>query len=136
VLASGVIGERRETEYLDRITPSKPLAAVSSPSCRQSPGPRAAAPLQRPRFSYVFNLLPLKLVLCTACAGTLLFFFKPGEAFRPNEHINQREVLSCITGVNRDGDGGLGREVFYGDAGFAGGGRFMCLAGIVMTHPI
>jgi hypothetical protein len=41
------------------------------------------------------------------CSGDLL----------ADEHINQREVLSRIIGINRDGDGGLGGEVLDGDAG-------------------
>jgi hypothetical protein len=41
------------------------------------------------------------------CSGSLL----------ADEHIHQREVLSRIIGIDRDGDSGLGGEVLDGDAG-------------------
>jgi hypothetical protein len=41
------------------------------------------------------------------CSGYLL----------ADEHINKREVLSRIIGIDRDRDSGLGGEVLDGDAG-------------------
>jgi hypothetical protein len=67
---------------------------------------------------YTSGIIPLLFLQfatkSVGCSGDLL----------ADEHIHQREVLSRITGINRDGDGGLGGEVLDG---VTGGGVLFCV---------